>query len=166
MRSGGRPHPTISLGAAARLPPRVRVVPRARVLVGRSGRPYGCERANDSLLRDPGHAALPHAARLHEVRRGDEVMSNTPPDQASFAEACDWFVRLREAPESPQLITDWLAWCRTDPRNGVMFEEVRSLWWATRDVEARLITPVALERVAAARPWERIRRVRRLATAA
>ncbi len=49
-------------------------------------------------------------------------------DSLRFQEACDWFVRLREAPESPDLIAGWLAWCHGDPRNREAFEDARDMW--------------------------------------
>lgn len=49
-------------------------------------------------------------------------------DSKRFREACDWFVRLREQPESTDLIARWLAWCQCDPRNRQSFEEVRETW--------------------------------------
>ena len=48
-----------------------------------------------------------------------------------FAEACDWFVRLREHPDSVELVAGWLRWYRSDARNPSAFEEVRELWQAT-----------------------------------
>jgi transmembrane sensor len=45
-----------------------------------------------------------------------------------FQEACDWFVQLREQPESLELVAAWLRWCRSDPLNREAFEAARNLW--------------------------------------
>lgn len=60
-------------------------------------------------------------------------------DRQRFEEACDWFLQLREAPESSDLVAAWLAWSRADSRNPIAFEEARALWWITRTVQGRLI---------------------------
>ncbi|HEV7714662.1 MAG TPA: FecR domain-containing protein [Steroidobacteraceae bacterium] len=52
-------------------------------------------------------------------------------DSSRFEEACDWFVRLREQPESSELVAAWLVWSRQDPRNRDAFEEARELWVTT-----------------------------------
>jgi transmembrane sensor len=57
--------------------------------------------------------------------------SLSPVDNDRFAAACDWFVRLREQPESQELLGAWLDWYRSDERNRAAFEEVRDLWCAT-----------------------------------
>ena len=49
-------------------------------------------------------------------------------DLPRFREACDWFVQLREQPESTNLIAGWLSWCNCDPLNRQAFEEVRNTW--------------------------------------
>ena len=49
-------------------------------------------------------------------------------DLPRFREACEWFVRLREQPESTNLIAEWLSWCNCDPRNRQAFEEARNTW--------------------------------------
>jgi transmembrane sensor len=49
-------------------------------------------------------------------------------DSLRFQEACDWFVRLREQPESTALVAEWLSWCKCDPRNRQSFEEARDTW--------------------------------------
>lgn len=59
----------------------------------------------------------------------------TNDDAARFEEACDWFLRLRETPESAEVVASWLAWCRADSRNLLSFEEVRALWWETRTLK-------------------------------
>ncbi|HVO47493.1 MAG TPA: FecR domain-containing protein [Steroidobacteraceae bacterium] len=45
-----------------------------------------------------------------------------------YQEACDWFLRLREASEDSELIAEWLRWCHADPANREMFEQVRQSW--------------------------------------
>ena len=59
----------------------------------------------------------------------------TNDDAVRFEEACEWFLRLRETPESAQVVADWLKWCRADSRNLIAFEEVRALWWETRTLK-------------------------------
>jgi len=49
-------------------------------------------------------------------------------DSERFEVACDWFVRLREQPESQELLRAWLEWYRRDERNRAAFEEVREIW--------------------------------------
>ncbi|MEP7246335.1 MAG: FecR domain-containing protein [Gammaproteobacteria bacterium] len=53
------------------------------------------------------------------------------PDSSRFETACDWFVRLREQPQSSELVAEWLAWCQADARNREAFEEARELWRTT-----------------------------------
>ncbi|HKS56454.1 MAG TPA: FecR domain-containing protein [Steroidobacteraceae bacterium] len=57
--------------------------------------------------------------------------SVSPVDSERFEVACDWFVRLREQPESQELVAAWLEWYRSDERNRAAFEEVRELWCTT-----------------------------------
>ena len=52
-------------------------------------------------------------------------------EQKRFEEACDWFLRLREEPESPVLVGEWLAWFRQDAANAAAFERVREMWRTT-----------------------------------
>jgi transmembrane sensor len=52
-------------------------------------------------------------------------------EQSRFEVACDWFLRLREEPESPALVGDWLAWYRQDAANAAAFERVREMWRTT-----------------------------------
>jgi transmembrane sensor len=59
----------------------------------------------------------------------------TNDDAARFEEACEWFLRLRETPESAEVVANWLAWCRVDSRNLLSFEEVRAFWWETRTLK-------------------------------
>ena len=49
-------------------------------------------------------------------------------NSSRFQEACDWFLRLREEPESTDLIAGWLDWCHGDPRNREAFDDVRETW--------------------------------------
>ncbi len=56
-------------------------------------------------------------------------------DTERFEIACEWFLKLRETPESSELLSEWLTWCRVDERNRIAFEEVRALWWTTRKVQ-------------------------------
>jgi transmembrane sensor len=53
---------------------------------------------------------------------------NVGSDLLRFREACEWFVQLREQPESTNLIAGWLSWCNCDPRNRQAFEEARNTW--------------------------------------
>jgi transmembrane sensor len=64
-------------------------------------------------------------------------------DNDRFEAACDWFVRLREQPESQELLGAWLDWYRSDERNRAAFEEVRDLWCATGAMERALTTQAA-----------------------
>jgi transmembrane sensor len=52
-------------------------------------------------------------------------------EQSRFEIACDWFLRLREEPESPPLVGEWLAWYRQDAANAAAFERVREMWRTT-----------------------------------
>jgi transmembrane sensor len=47
-----------------------------------------------------------------------------------YQEACDWFVRLREAAEDADVVAQWLAWCSSEPLNREAFERVRADWVA------------------------------------
>ena len=64
----------------------------------------------------------------------DKSYNTARVDTERFEAACEWFVRLRETPESSELLSEWLTWCRADERNRIAFEEVRALWWTTRKV--------------------------------
>jgi len=96
-------------------------------------------------------------------------------DLPRFREACEWFVQLREQPESTNLIAEWLSWCNSDPRNRQAFEEVRNTWLivglvpAHTGVDARAdgsqIVPAARHTPPACRPG-RIHRPYKLAAAA
>lgn len=55
-------------------------------------------------------------------------------DDPRFDRACQWFIDLREQPESAELVAEWLAWCRADPLNREAFERAREVWQATSDV--------------------------------
>jgi transmembrane sensor len=57
--------------------------------------------------------------------------SHAAEEPTRFEEACDWFLRLREAPESVELVNRWLAWYRSDARNRRAFEQVREMWRTT-----------------------------------
>lgn len=58
-----------------------------------------------------------------------------------FETACDWFLRLREQPESRELLGAWLDWYRSDERNRAAFEEVREMWCATGAIEPAAAEP-------------------------
>lgn len=64
-------------------------------------------------------------------------------DDERFEAACDWFVRLREQPESQELLVAWLDWYRSDDRNCAAFEEVRDLWCATGALKHALAAQAA-----------------------
>ena len=49
-------------------------------------------------------------------------------DSEGYQEACDWFVRLRETPDDPDLVANWLSWCRSDPVHRELFEQARQSW--------------------------------------
>ena len=51
----------------------------------------------------------------------------------SFAEACEWILRLREEPMSGELLDEWLAWCRKSPANGRAFDRALEIWQVTAD---------------------------------
>lgn len=53
-----------------------------------------------------------------------------------FEAACDWFVQLREQPESTEVISGWLEWLDADPRNQDAFARARQIWQLTEPVEA------------------------------
>ncbi len=56
-------------------------------------------------------------------------------DQAMrFDRACQWFIDLRESPQSPELIASWLDWCHEDARNREAFEQAREVWQGTANV--------------------------------
>jgi transmembrane sensor len=48
-----------------------------------------------------------------------------------FTEASEWFVKLREEPESSERIGEWLEWLDSDPRNQEAFTEARRIWQLT-----------------------------------
>lgn len=57
-----------------------------------------------------------------------------PTDLARFERACEWFIELREKAQSPEIVAEWLEWCRSDPLNREAFERARSVWQATSEV--------------------------------
>lgn len=59
---------------------------------------------------------------------------SAPTDLARFERACEWFIELREKAQSPEIVAEWLEWCRADPLNREAFERARSVWQATADV--------------------------------
>jgi transmembrane sensor len=88
-----------------------------------------------------------------------------------FERACEWFIELREQPQSPEVVVAWLAWCGEDPRNREAFEEARQVWTATEQADERslglLEAAPALPTVSAAPHGEHRRRFgTRLAAAA
>jgi transmembrane sensor len=48
-----------------------------------------------------------------------------------FEVACDWFVQLREHPESAEVISGWLEWLDADTRNQEAFAHARQVWQLT-----------------------------------
>lgn len=52
---------------------------------------------------------------------------------ASFAEACEWILRLREEPMSGELLDEWLAWCSRSPANPRAFDRALEIWRVTAD---------------------------------
>jgi transmembrane sensor len=67
----------------------------------------------------------------------DALLSHV--DEERFEAACDWFVRLREQPESQELVAAWLDWYRRDARNRAAFEEMRDLWCETGAIKQALV---------------------------
>ena len=59
---------------------------------------------------------------------------HTDDDRARFEVACDWFVQLREQPTSTEVISGWLEWLDTDPRNQDAFGRARQTWQMTEGV--------------------------------
>jgi ferric-dicitrate binding protein FerR (iron transport regulator) len=57
-------------------------------------------------------------------------------DAARFERACEWFLELREEAQSPEVVAEWLEWCRADPLNREAFARARSVWQATGEVRA------------------------------
>jgi transmembrane sensor len=76
-------------------------------------------------------------------------MTETADAAARFDRACQWFIDLRESPQSPELVAGWLEWCRADERNRAAFERAREVWQGTASVRADsfdiapTVTPVA-----------------------
>ncbi|MEO8136545.1 MAG: FecR domain-containing protein [Betaproteobacteria bacterium] len=65
-------------------------------------------------------------------------MNHTPPthdERARFEVACDWFVQLREQPQSTEVISGWLEWLDADPRNQEDFGRARQIWQLTEHVQ-------------------------------
>lgn len=98
-------------------------------------------------------------------------------DAQRFEQACDWFVRLREEPDSRELVAAWLEWYRSDAANPAAFEEVRELWQATGTLgrvdfgagtspPAAPPMPAVAGREAARRPYRQRSWKRRFAAAA
>ena len=67
-------------------------------------------------------------------------MNPTPPtddERARFEVACDWFVQLREQPQSTEVISGWLEWLDADPRNQEAFGRARQIWFSRGDGSIR-----------------------------
>lgn len=60
--------------------------------------------------------------------------SSAAVETARFERACEWFIELREKPQSPEVVAQWLEWCRADPLNREAFERARSVWQVTGEV--------------------------------
>lgn len=86
----------------------------------------------------------------------------TTNDAARFEEACEWFLRLRESQESADVVAAWLTWCRADARNLVAFEEVRTVWWQTRDLSETAVSQARPEAEAPPRSAPRRPTLRRV----
>lgn len=54
-------------------------------------------------------------------------------DLAIIEAAAAWLLRLREAPDDEQLLSDWLAWCEADPEHLATFERLRGTWQLLSD---------------------------------
>ena len=60
-----------------------------------------------------------------------------------FTQACEWFLRLREEPESNELISEWLAWLDSDARHQEAFNEARRVWQLTAGTQDVIHDPVS-----------------------
>jgi transmembrane sensor len=58
-------------------------------------------------------------------------------ETARFERACEWFMELREQPQSQEVVTRWLDWCREDPLNRAAFDRARAVWQATSEVRTQ-----------------------------
>lgn len=64
-------------------------------------------------------------------------MNNIPQtddDRVRFETACDWFVQLREQPQSTEILSGWLEWLDADARNQEAFGRARQIWQMTEQV--------------------------------
>jgi transmembrane sensor len=54
-------------------------------------------------------------------------------DDTRLAAASEWFLRLREATVTNDVITAWLQWCNDDPENARAFREIQEIWSLAKD---------------------------------
>jgi transmembrane sensor len=54
-------------------------------------------------------------------------------DDVRLNEASEWFVRLREAAVTNEVISAWLQWCKDHPENAAAFREIQEIWSLAKD---------------------------------